>query len=192
MSDRIGIFGGSFDPVHNGHISVIQSLLDSRLINKVQVFLTPSPPHKDSSGQTAYEHRLNMLQLAFSDRVDVEVSDLERQLPEPSYTLQTITHLQDAHPENTYFLCVGEDSIDSFNKWYKYEEILEKVPLMVAERPGYGKQGLEHRIVERSIFVDHKPVDISSTRIRKGDLDIPAEYAVPVSVLEYARKHKLY
>lgn len=192
MSDRIGIFGGSFDPVHNGHISVIKSLLASGLIKKVQILLTPYPPHKDASGQTDFAHRLNMLKIAFKDLADVEVSDIERHLPKPSYTLQTITYLKNAHPENTYFLCLGEDSIDSFHKWFKYEEILEQVPLMVAERPGYGREGLDQKVAERSIFVDHQPVEISSTDIRNGDLNIPVEYAIPKEVIEYARENNLY
>ncbi|MEX0662473.1 MAG: nicotinate (nicotinamide) nucleotide adenylyltransferase [Balneolaceae bacterium] len=192
MSNRIGIFGGSFDPVHNGHIAAIKSFLGSGLIHKVLVLLTPSPPHKDASGQTDYDHRLNMLNIVFEGMDNVEVSDVEKRLPEPSYTLQTITHLQKTHPKNTYFLCLGEDSIDSFIKWYKYEEILDRIPLIVAERPGYGRQGLERKIAERSVFVDHQPVDISSTDIRSGELNLPTEFAVPKAVIEYAREHNLY
>lgn len=192
MSDRIGIFGGSFDPVHNGHIAVIQSFLDSKLVDKVQILLTPYPPHKEVSGQTEFEHRFNMLNIAFEGMDNVEVSDLEHRLPNPSYTLQTIKHLQDTHTENTYFLCLGEDSIDSFKDWYKYREILDRVTLMVAERPGYGKEGLDPLIAERTVFVDHQPVDLSSTEIRNGDLNIPADIALPDGVIEYARKHHLY
>lgn len=192
MSDRIGIFGGSFDPVHNGHIAVIQSFLESRLFHKVQILLTPYPPHKETSGQTEFEHRFNMLNIAFEGMDNVEVSDLEKRLPNPSYTLQTIIYLQDTHPENTYFLCVGEDSIDSFKDWYKYDEILERVSLVVAERPGYGNEGLDSLVAERSVFVDHEPVDISSTEIRNGDLDVPSDIALPGGVIKYAHEHNLY
>ncbi len=133
-----------------------------------------------------------MLKIVFEGMENVVISDLEQHLPKPSYTLQTITHLQQTHPDNTCFLCIGEDGIDSFHKWHKYEEILKKVSLMVAERPGYGKERLDSSIAERSIFVDHEPVEISSSEIRQDELSFPVESAIPKEVIKYAREHNLY
>jgi len=191
MRDRIGIFGGSFDPVHNGHISVIKSFLNSNLLDRVSVMLTPYPPHKKSDLQTSYQHRLNMLEIAVKNLEYVSISDLETRLPQPSYTLQTINYLKEIEPDNLFFLCIGEDSIVNFNKWYHFEEILEKVTLVVAERPGFNKRRADPKILERTIFVEHKPVDISSTEIRENESG-KNENAVPAEVEMYIQKHSLY
>jgi nicotinate-nucleotide adenylyltransferase len=191
MRDRIGIFGGSFDPVHNGHISVIKSFLNSNLLDRIIVMLTPYPPHKKSDLQTSYQHRLNMLEIAVKNLEYVSISDLETRLPQPSYTLQTINYLKENEPDNLFFLCIGEDSIVNFNKWYHFEEILEKVTLVVAERPGFNKRRADPKILERTIFVEHKPVDISSTEIR-GHESGKIENAVPAEVRMYIQKHSLY
>ncbi|MGF1670892.1 MAG: nicotinate (nicotinamide) nucleotide adenylyltransferase [Balneolaceae bacterium] len=191
MSDRVGIFGGSFDPVHNGHIAVIHSLLKSNLFDFVRVLLTPHPPHKRDIKQASYEHRFAMLELAVSDIQNVMVSKLETRLPQPSYSLQTIDYLQRTEPENLFFLCLGEDSIVSFRNWYKYEEILKKTTLVIAERPGFDKKMVDAEILEKSIFVEHNPVDISSTGIRnRNRSDFQNE--VPPNVAEYIQQHNLY
>lgn len=192
MKERIGIFGGSFDPVHNGHKAVVESCLKSNLIDRMLVLLTPSPPHKQGSVQVSYRHRLKMLKIAFWQDQNVEVSDLEKELKSPSYTLQTIRYLQENHPENVYFYCMGEDSIINFHKWYKFEKILERVPLMVAERPGWERENIAEKILERTIFVEHNPVDISSTDIRLKKSGKELGQSVPIQVIDYIREHNLY
>lgn len=191
MKNRIGIFGGSFDPVHIGHISVIKSFLRSNLMDSIRVMLTPYPPHKKSKQQTSYQHRLNMLYIAVDDLENVNISDLETKLPQPSYTLQTIDHLQENEPDSLFFLCIGEDSVVHFPEWYRFEEILEKVTLVVAERPGFDKRKVSPEILEKTIFVEHTPVDISSSEIRKGEAG-DCEKVVPKEVGMYIQKHSLY
>lgn len=192
MKERIGIFGGSFDPVHNGHKSVVESCLNSNLIDKMLVLLTPNPPHKQDTDQISYKHRLQMLKIAFWEDKNVEVSDLEKKLESPSYTLQTICYLQENHPENVYFYCMGEDSIVNFHNWYRYEEILERVPLLVAERPGWDRKDIASNILERTIFIEHNPVNISSTDIRLKKSGKELGQSVPIQVIDYIREHKLY
>lgn len=191
---RIGIFGGAFDPVHHGHTQIAESFLASNLIDKLLVLPTPASPHKKNSDQTAFSHRYEMLKLAFHDNDRVVVSDLETELPNPSYTLRTIEHLQQENPENTYYLCIGEDSLSSFHKWWKYEEILERIPLVVASRPDAESSGLPQSILERALFVDHNEVDISSTQIRKRarEGDSRLKDLVPDSVAQYIFRNNLY
>ena len=167
MDKRTGIFGGSFDPVHTGHVSLAKSFLESGLIHHLLILLTPDPPHKQSEIRAGYEDRLAMLKIAFREFENVEISTLEQQLPTPSYTLQTIEYLQDLYPENLFYLCIGEDSLVNFHQWHRYLEILKRLDLIVAERPGYDSQNVSEEIMESVIMVDHHPVEASSTEIRQ-------------------------
>ena len=191
---RTGIFGGAFDPVHLGHVKIADSFLASNLIDTLLVLPTHTSPHKDSDRQAAFSHRYEMLKLAFQKNVQVVVSDLETHLPSPSYTLRTIKHLQDEHPKTTYFLCIGEDSLASFRTWWKYDELLNRVPLIVASRPGVDSSHLKQSILERALFVEHTEVDVSSTEIRKKarEGDSRLNTLVPETVSQYIFKNNLY
>lgn len=189
---RIGIFGGAFDPVHCGHIRVAESFLASNLLDRLLILPTPVSPHKETENQSSFEHRVEMLNLAFKNCEKVIISDLEAHLPKPSYTLQTIEHLQDENPENTYFLCVGEDNLESFHKWWKYEDILEKVTLIVARRPEARSSEQKSEILEQAIFVDHDEIEISSTEIRDGVRTDNLSKYVPVPVADYIWSNNLY
>ncbi len=189
---RTGIFGGSFDPVHVGHLSIAKSFLNSRLIDQLLILPAPEPPHKSNKSQVSFDHRLNMLQLAFSGWENVKVSDLEQKLPRPSYTLQTILHLKENRPGDVFFLCIGQDNLVSFHKWWEYEKILEEVPLLVAERPGTENQDVDSAILERTIMVDHAEIDLSSTELRNSSNFRKIEDKVPGSVASYIRDHDLY
>ncbi|MFO7798185.1 nicotinate (nicotinamide) nucleotide adenylyltransferase [Rhodohalobacter sp.] len=188
---RIGLFGGSFDPVHNGHLEAVNSFLDSGLIDEIWILLTPVPPHKTDQRKTDFEHRYNMLKLAFQESDNTKISDIEKDLPKPSYTLQTIHHLKNQYPDYTFFLCLGEDSLQSFHKWHKYDQILEECTLMVVDRPGSDHSGVGSEILEKTIFVDHKPMNISSTEIREAP-DSFALMNLPDEVQNYIQKNNLY
>jgi len=185
----VGIFGGSFDPVHKGHVSISESFLNSGLIDELLVLLTPAPPHKRDQNQAPYAHRLEMLKIAFGGIDDVQVSDIEQSLPKPSYTLQTIEHLRKTFPGRLFYLCLGEDSLSHFHEWYKYRQILKTVSLIVARRPDFDSSSVDPEILERTIFTDHNPVDISSTQIRAGQI---SKKVLPEKVAEYIRRHHLY
>ena len=188
---RIGLFGGSFDPVHNGHIGAVYSFLNSKVIDEIWILLTPDPPHKRGKLKTDFEHRYNMLRLAFQESEFIQISDIEKELPKPSYTLQTISYLKDEYPAFTFFLCLGEDSLQSFHKWYKYDEILKECSLIVVDRPGSDHSSVDDKILQKTIFVDHKPVDISSTEIRHSSRHSKLNN-LPVEVKNYIQKNNLY
>lgn len=189
MKKRIGVFGGSFDPVHNGHIHIVKSFLQSGVIDELLITLTPDPPHKDRTTQAPYRHRYRMLELAFAGLDHVRISDLEQSLPAPSYSLQTIQSLKASDPACQYFLCMGEDSLESFHTWHRYREILAEVSLLVAARPGSSADSVAKEILEKTIFVSNIEIDISSSTVRGGDAD---EHALPEPVAEYIRTHNLY
>jgi nicotinate-nucleotide adenylyltransferase len=190
---RIGIFGGTFDPVHNGHISIAKSFLNSDYIETLWALLNPSPPHKPDEEFAPYTARLKMLKEAFKPIKGAVVSDLERELPEPTYTVQTISYLITSYPEDNFYLCMGKDSFLSFKSWHKWQEILEHCTLLVAERPikQTGKEDAD--ILDHVKFVNHDPVQVSSTEIRKKIArKEPVDQLIPPPVLEIIRKEELY
>lgn len=192
-TERIGIFGGAFDPVHDGHISIALSFLKSNIIHRLLILPTPDPPHKKKEELASFQHRLRMLELAFNHIENTTVSDLESRLPSPSYSLQTLNYLLKELPATTCYICIGEDSLTDFKSWYHYEEILEKCCLLVAERPGYDKSIVQDDILERTIFVEHEPVPVSSTEIRSSASGSDVlQLSLPDQVREYISGNNLY
>jgi nicotinate-nucleotide adenylyltransferase len=194
MAERTGIFGGAFDPVHNGHLSIAGSFLSSNMIHRLLVLPTASPPHKSSVRLTPLHHRLKMLEIAFEGFDGIVISDLEARLPAPSYTLQTIEHLQTESPDNVYYLCIGADSLAGFTSWYKYKDILDKVCILVAERPGYSVDTIPDRILERSVIVEHQPLAVSSTEIRQMEHGSGSgeRLSIPEKIHAYITDNGLY
>lgn len=192
MAQITGIFGGAFDPVHRGHVACIRSFLQSGLIDRILILPTPHPPHKEASPTASFQDRYNMLLIACSEFGDrVEVSDLERTLEPPSYTVRTLRTLQQRHPEVEFKLCIGEDSLVTFSSWYSYREILERTELLVAERPGFSTESIPKEILDRTTFVNHIPVESSSTSLRRAGI-APEREELPRGVFEYIREHHLY
>lgn len=191
MNRRAGIFGGTFDPVHSGHIEAVQSFLSSGLIDEIWVMLTPDPPHKrHKNNHTPYNHRLQMLKLAFQGINNVRISTIEKELPQPSYTLQTLSHLTKTYPDTRFFLCLGEDSVSSFHTWHRYRDILKDLSLLAVKRPGADVKEASEDVLDKTIFLEHKPVNISSTAIRQNESDL--EQMVPDNVAAYIEEHQLY
>jgi len=164
----IGLLGGTFDPVHNGHLAIAQSFLESGYLSELWLLLTPNPPHKTDQKLSDYDLRLEMLKAAFQDVEGVMVSDIEQQLPKPSYTIQTLRHLADKYPTEKFYLCIGEDSLREFKQWKNWKSILDYCELLVARRPESNALELDPVISQQTHFVDHDAVDISSTRIRRS------------------------
>ncbi|MEX1011248.1 MAG: nicotinate (nicotinamide) nucleotide adenylyltransferase [Balneolaceae bacterium] len=188
MGGRSGIFGGAFNPVHNGHLGIAHSFLNSGLINELLILPVWHPPHKGNSSLENFDHRIEMARIAFSGVDGCKVSDLESRLDSPSYTLKTVDYLNHRNPQTTWFLCMGEDSAASLKKWYQYRELLEKVTVLIASRPGYSQISVEPDLRERMIWVEHSPDNLSSSQIRSGH----QQEEVPDGVREYIIKHKLY
>lgn len=186
----VGLFGGTFDPPHLGHYKAAKSFIESGHIDALLVLPAPDPPHKVSAQKTSFEHRLKMSDLAFDGLSSVCVSDFENQLSKPSYTFQTLQALHEAFPDRKWFLCIGADSLNAFSTWFKWEQILEYVHLLVVERPGSEpRKRLHKHIREKTIWCDHALTDASSTEIREGNKE---EVKLAPSVLAYVREHKLY
>ncbi len=193
MTRRIGLFGGTFDPVHNGHLSIAHSFINSGYVDELWVLLTPYPPHKQSKQQTSYKTRLEMLEVAFQAMDKLRIQTIENELPKPSYSVQTIRYLKNEFPETDFYYCMGEDSLAQFNTWKFYDEIIAECELLVAQRPGISHHKAEQRILARTHFVEHQPLDISSSRIREqiGKEETVGDF-IPTDVVKIIEKEQLY
>lgn len=193
MARQIGLMGGTFDPVHNGHLSIARSFVECDLIDELWILLTPEPPHKKTDVLTDFSSRYQMLQKAFDDMDQVVISDVENDLPQPAYTLNTIRHLKSTYPPHTFYLCIGEDSLRDFHTWHQYKEIVNETDLIVAKRPGIEIDTVDTQILGCTHFVDHQPVDISSTEIRDRVAEgRPIVDLVPKQVEAFIRTKGLY
>lgn len=193
MGQSIGIFGGTFDPVHKGHLAIAESFLGSSYIDELWVLLTPVPPHKPEQKPAPYRLREEMLRAAFAGMNRVEVSTLESQLPAPHYTVRTLQHLHQHYPGHQFYLCIGGDSLSHFNTWYQWQNILDLCELVVAQRPGVRSENIPDEILNRSHLVRHEPLSISSTEVRERCRQGKSlQDLVPDSVAELIARHGLY
>ncbi len=188
----IGIFSGTFDPVHRGHQAAAASYNRSPLIDELWVLPTPQPPNKKQRKLTAFSHRLKMLEIAFRNVENVVVSDLEQSLPTPSYTIQTIHHIRNEYPAYKLFLCIGEDSLAGFTEWYRWEDILDECQLLVASRPSADSSRLGSQLKQKVHFADHKPVAVSSSDIREKIAEGVVTDDITPDVASYIKEHNLY
>ncbi len=190
---RIGIYGGSFNPIHKGHTELAASIVQQGLVDELWLLVSPLNPLKSGevSDIAEYGHRLRMAQLATEGIEGVKVSDFERHLPVPSYTVTTLDELHKAYPEHEFTLVIGADNWEQFPRWYRADEIIEKYRVLIYRRPGCE---IEETSLPASVHVVDTPLfDISSTQIRTSIADgMPLTKWVDRKVLTYIKRHHLY
>jgi len=185
----IGIYGGSFDPVHRGHLAPARAAISQFHLSPFYVIPAFQPPHK-AKCDASFAHRLAMARLVFVDWPEVEVSDLEKQRGGVSYTVDTVEVLHKRHPKDKLYLLVGADTTAEIKTWKEPERLSRLVRLLVAPRPGYQ---LEIGSNWRYDRIRMEPVDVSATQIRRAvRAGRPITEYVPVPVAEYIRVHGLY
>lgn len=163
---RIGIYGGSFNPIHKGHTQLAASIVEQGLVDELWLLVSPLNPLKSGevSDIAEYEHRLKMAELATEGIQGVKVSDFERHLPLPSYTVATLGELQKVYSEHEFVLVIGADNWERFPRWYRADEIIKKYRILVYRRPGYE---MDETVLPPSVQVVETPLyDVSSTEIR--------------------------
>lgn len=191
---KIGIYSGSFNPVHNGHISLAKYLLDSDIVDEVWIVVSPLNPLKTASDELiADELRLQMAKIAFEGIRDTKVSDVEFRLPRPSHTIDTLNFLQKQYPDYQFFLLIGEDNMAIFDKWKNYDEILRKYTILVYPRHADTNSSdnvLRHTNIH---IIDAPYIDISSTDIRRRiRQQQPLTDMLPKSVIDFIKSNGLY
>ncbi len=190
---RIGIYGGSFNPIHKGHTELAASIVQQGLVDELWLLVSPLNPLKqgETSDIAEYEHRLSMARLATEDIEGVKVSDFEKNLPLPSYTITTLGELHKAYPEHEFVLVIGADNWERFPRWYHAQEIIDTYSILIYRRPGCE---MDETLLPLSVQVVDTPLyDISSTEIResvkKGRM--PLKW-VDRKVATYISVHHLY
>lgn len=190
---RIGIFGGSFDPIHTGHAIIAQYMISSGLVDRLWFMVSPVNPLKvDKERQVADTDRLRMVEMVSHPMEGVETSAFEFTMPRPSYTIDTLNALQAKFPDDEFYLVTGGDNWQIFNKWRNSEEILAKYHLLIYPRLGY-EVTIPVELQDRVKLVDAPIIELSSTEIRQRLADGKSvRYYVPDEVMGYIERHHLY
>ena len=195
---KIAIYGGSFDPPHKGHRLLAENLAEKCGAEKVIIIPASLSPFKEASSAGS-EHRLQMCSLNFDDEL-FEISDIEIKRGDKSYTVDTLREIKKQYPDSDLYLFMGDDMLLSFDKWYCYKEILSLARLVCACRTNDEAVLSRMREFARDvleldeagiIFCEARPIEISSTEIRKGDTQLKKEY-LDSRVFEYIMSRGLY
>lgn len=188
---EIGLFFGSFNPVHTGHLIIANHMIEDAGLDEVWMVLSPQNPFKSKEDLAPDKHRLEMLRKAVRGNGRIKASKIEFSLPRPSYTIHTLDFLTKKYPVHRYVLIMGEDNLHALSKWKSIYRILDEFEIYVYKRPN----SLPHTFAEHpaiKIF-DFPTINISATYIRKRiSSGRSVQYLVPTSVLNYLRKHNIY
>jgi nicotinate-nucleotide adenylyltransferase len=197
---RIGLFGGSFDPPHLGHLILAEQVRDSAQLDEVWFLPSYRPPHKETPA-SRFDQRCEMVELAIIGQPKFRVEPIEKELPPPSYTIETLRELRERHPEHEFHLIIGGDSLVDFPTWYQPQAILGFASLIAVDRPGsppMSPEQLAHSLgvpseQVRLNRVESPQIGIASREIRaRVAAGASIRYLVPRSVEEYLREKKLY
>ena len=192
MTAHVGLFFGTFNPVHVGHMILAQYFLEYANFDELWLVVTPHNPLKKRSNLLDDRQRLYMVELAVRDPYRMKVSDVEFQLPKPSYTTLTLAHLRDKYPEKQFSLIMGMDNLQHFHKWRNYEVILHRHQLFVYPRPG-SEPGSYENHPKVTILHQAPNIEISATLIRQAIKDgKDLSYMVPEKVWDYLQKNQFY
>ena len=187
---NIGLYFGSFNPVHIGHLIIANYIVNKTDLNQVWFVISPQNPLKESNSLLNKYHRKYLIDIAIDGEKKLKTSTIEFSLPTPSYTIDTLTYLQEKYPEYKFSIIIGSDSFQNIYKWKNYEQLINNYPVLVYERPGFTTKNT----VEKNItFLNAPLLDISSTKIRemikKGE---SIKFLVPDVVKEEIEKNHYY
>ena len=203
MAQRIALFGGSFDPIHLGHLIIARSVAEQLEIDQVIFLPSATPPHKAADDLLAAEHRCEMVKLAIAEEPIFALSDFDLAREGPSYTIETVAHFrQEFGPATVLHWIIGADSLPELPTWYRAGDLVESCHVVTAARPGWERidfdalrpQFSEEQIATlRANMVETPRIDISATDIRRRvRADKSIRYLVPESVRQYILEHGLY
>ena len=190
---RVAMYGGSFDPIHNGHLAVVEAARDRFELDEVMIVPTAHPPHR-SDAIASYQDRYNMVELALEDRRAIHPSKLE----EPGsaykhYTIETLRRLRHMLPQDELFVIIGVDSYNNLHTWREPQALALEAELIVVSRPGSEPDAKLRLPASRVHFITDIQQDISASHIRAAvAAGEPIEKFVPKAVAEYIRAHHLY
>ncbi len=187
---EIGLYFGSFNPVHVGHLIVASYAKQTTVLNQVWLVVSPHNPLKASASLLNEYHRLHLVKLAIEDDTNLKVTDVEFHLPKPSYTVHTLAYLKEKYPQHQFSIIMGSDSFSNLPKWKNYEHIIRNHKIYIFKRPGFEVNNHLNGNIE---FIEAPLLQISSTDIRamikKG---MGVRYLVPEKAVKEIDDNRYY
>lgn len=188
---KIGLYFGSFNPIHTGHLVIAEHVLNYTLIEKVWLVLSPQNPLKPSKSLLNEYDRLHLVNLAIENNERLKAVDVEFRLPKPSYTITTLIYLQEKYPEYSFEIIMGSDSFNNLPKWKNYERLIQDYRFIVYLRPGFPVNTVPKGV--KCTILSAPLLDISATFIRNNvQTDKSIRYLVPEKVSEYIKENNYY
>jgi nicotinate-nucleotide adenylyltransferase len=199
---RVGVFGGTFDPVHHGHLILAEQAREQGSLDEVWFIPAPRPPHKSETALTRFEQRVEMLHLALAGNPAFRVDEMEKARPGPSYTVETLSELRQRHPGHEFFLLIGSDTLADLPDWREPRRVLEQATLLVNVRPNSPLPDLA-RLRQQLSMPPEEPlrmqvleaplIDISSRELRRrAAVGRSLRYFLPRAVEIYILEKRLY
>lgn len=195
---RIGLFGGTFDPPHTGHLDLAKRVLADFNLSKIIFIPAGNPPHKTNKVITDKFHRFEMVKIAVNGYTGFEVSDFDTKNEKPNYSYITIDHFKKAYPEDEIFFIIGADSLRDLPLWMNYKELLTMCTFIVVPRPGVSENDYFSKYSPddpkpRLLFLEDFSYDLSSTELReKLAKGVAVDTDFPDGVKKYIEENKLY
>lgn len=187
---KIGLYFGSFNPIHIGHLIIASHIINETDIKKIWFVVSPQNPLKKTQTLLNEYQRLHLVRVATEEDIRFKASDVEFKLPKPSYTIDTITYLKEKYPENQFSIIMGSDSYNNFNKWKNYEKLIEENKIIVYKRPGFDVSTNHPNVF---VLKNSPLLEISATVIRKlVQQGKPIRYLVLDKVREEIEKSGYY
>jgi len=189
---KTGLYFGSFNPVHIGHLAIANYMVEFTGLDEFWFVVTPQNPHKTKKNLLNDFDRLDLVKLAVEDDNRLQVSDIEFFLPKPSYTVDTLAYLKDRNPNRDFKILMGSDNLENFHKWKNYETIIENYGVVIYPRPGFDKsKAMQHQNI---VIAENAPqMEISSSFIRKAiKKGKDVRHFLPPKVWEYIVKKGFY
>ena len=187
---KIGLFFGSFNPIHNGHLIIANHILNETALDKIWLIISPQNPFKESGGLLNTYDRLYLVTKAVENDNRLKGSDIEFHLPKPSYTSATLNYLSEKYPLYEFSIIIGSDSFQNLRKWKNYETIINNYELIIYKRPGFE---IINDLGARVLIMNAPLLEISATYIRellKKNKSI--KYLVPESIEEEVQNNRFY
>ncbi|WP_203294854.1 nicotinate (nicotinamide) nucleotide adenylyltransferase [Luteirhabdus pelagi] len=168
MQKKIGLFFGTFNPIHVGHLTIANHMAEYSDLDEIWMVVTPHNPHKKKKTLLEDHHRLAMVRIAVEDYPKLKASNIEFDLPQPNYTVNTLAHLEEKYPEQQFCLIMGEDNLKNLHKWKNYEVLVNRYPLYVYPRISEGTVQPQFKENVSITRVEAPIMELSSTFIRNG------------------------
>lgn len=188
---NIGLFFGSFNPVHVGHMIIANFIINETDLDEVWMVISPHNPHKEKKSLAKDYDRLVLVELAIGENPKIKASNIEFSLPKPSYTIDTLTYLKEKHPNKEFTLIMGGDNLTSLHKWKNYELILKNHHIIVYQRPNYDLGNLKEH--EKVRILEAPLLSISASYIRSLIKEGKScQYLVTDKVFNYLNENVMY